>query len=175
MLTRKYWVYLGCLLTYLSTLNAATLEETTWQAAYEGELRCDPIATHNALIRLKDYQRFNLISLTKEQMQIVDTALAHLILPKAVAPTPVQGVELIVSPATGSVETKRKKRPRAEKNKKSIINKDRVEADLLKNAESAYQFGRLEEAQRFYQMALKLKPSSLEAKKGLEKITAEMK
>ena len=60
MFSRKYWLSLGCLLC-LSTASAATLQEAAWQAAYDGELRCDPIATHNALIRLKDYHRFNLI------------------------------------------------------------------------------------------------------------------
>ena len=174
----KYWLCLGCLLMYLSSLSAATLEEATWRAAYEGELHCDPIATHNALVRLKNYERFSLISLTKEQKQLVEKSLARLILPKAVAPVTVQGVEVIVAAPTKSSETKgqRKRAPFSSgRSKKSIVNKDRVEADLLKNAESAYQFGRLEEAQRFYQLALKLKPTSAEAKNGLEKIAAEMK
>jgi len=173
MFSRKYWLCLGCLLMCLSMLNAATLQETAWQAAYEGELHCDPMATRNALVRLKDYHRFNLIPLTKEQEKTIDQALAQIILPKLVKPA----FDTAVAPTESIKTPKRKKweKPYVEKSKKPVINKDRLETDLLRKAENAYRAGRLEESQRFFQWALQLKPTSVVAKKGLEKIAAEMK
>ena len=97
MSSRKYWLSLGCLLMCLSTLNAANLQEEAWRAAYEGELHCDPIATRNALVRLKDYHRFNLIPLTKEQEEMIDQALTQIVLPKLVKPAFVSGVDVIVT------------------------------------------------------------------------------
>ena len=72
----------------------------------------------------------------------------------------------------------KKRRPKSYRWKKAesrLSTKTDVEADLLQKGGSAYRAGRLEESQRFFQWALQLKPTSIEAKKGLEKIAAEMK
>ena len=83
---------------------------------------------------------------------------------------------VVVSAPSESLDPKkRKKRIKPRAARKPVINKSRLQADLLKKAQSADRSGRLEEAQRFFQLVLKLNPASTEAKKRLEKISAEMK
>jgi hypothetical protein len=173
----KCLFHLGCILLCLPAANAASLQETSWQALYESELQCDALATRNALLRLQEYHRFKLISLTPEQAKRVSRTLAQIVVP---APTVFNGeMSTATDTAMPLPEIKiptRKRKTRARRAPAGRpVNKERLEAELLKKAKTALRFGRLEESRRFFQLALKLKPDSDEAKAGLEKIAAEMK
>jgi tetratricopeptide (TPR) repeat protein len=146
--------------------------ESLWKRAYEAELRCDVIESRNALMRLKEYDRFGLIRLSRDQR----LRIGELINSKRVErPEIVAFVEttLPIAPA----RNKRKKpaaRPRLVEPASAPLDLKRIEADYLRKAENAYQFGRLEEANRLYRKALKLNPASAEAAEGIAKVTAEM-
>jgi hypothetical protein len=150
------------------------LEEAAWRAAYESELRCDPLGARNALMRLKDYQRFHLLTLSRRQEEALERALARLVLPKR--PAPVTAPDNEVPPLKRVKPTRRRKkaRPGSEDADSGPIDTNRIKKELLTKAEEAYQFARLQEAQRLFRLALKLDPRSSEAKKGLEKVELEM-
>jgi hypothetical protein len=177
----SYWKTCWAVLCLLFAVSARAedFQITAWRTAYDSELRCDPIATRNALLRLKEYHRFKLIAVSSELADLIDRNLASLVLPKPIEYI-ATNIAIVAPPAEvrASAE-KRRRRKYANKRlgsiKKSGVNKELLLKDLLERAESAYQFGRLEEARRFFRLALKVKPGSDAAKAGLEKTNAEMK
>jgi hypothetical protein len=162
------------MLSCFSSVKAANFEEAAWRAAYESELRCDPLGVRNALMRLKDYQRFHFLTLSRLQEEALDRALARLVLPKRPAPVIAEDKEILPRKSVKPRRRQKKARSGSEDAEAVSIDTNRIKKELLTKAKEAYQFARLQEAQRLFRLALKLDPRSSEAKKGLEKVELEM-
>src|SRR5581483_3145506 len=115
---------IACLLLLSVAARASDFQIAAWRAAYDAELHGDVIATHNALLRLKGYRRFGLISLTEEQERQIDHELAQLILPKPVvfAPETIANVAGPVALVADEPKRRKKKATAApRKNRRSLV------------------------------------------------------
>lgn len=172
---RYYFVGVTCWMSV--HLCAADVQISAWQAAYDAELHCDIIATHNALIKLQGYRETHLVQMTTDQQNQIRRTLSQLVLPKPV-PFLLEDRQVVTDipkdiprksfPRKMATEKYSDRRPAIKMNRKTLL------ADLLRRANKAFEFGQLQEAEKLYQLVLKLKPDSVEAKKGLAKIGREM-